>query len=132
MMRRFTRITFIRRIIPEEMSINDELQAFSNALGLVSERDKEKSCFRIFIALLREKQSLSSDEIAHLSNLSRATVIHHLNKLMDAGIVIGNNNKYQLRTHSFAKLVDYLEEDMKTYLRELRRLGEQIDEDLGV
>ncbi len=117
-------------MVPEEMSINEELQAFSDAIGLFTERDKEKSCFRIFISLLRG-HLLTSDEIAAHANLSRATVIHHLNKLMDAGIVIVNENKYQLRTHEFARLVDYLEEDMKQYFHELRKLGEQIDKDLG-
>lgn len=132
MIRRFTRITIVRRLMPDEMTVNEELQEFSNALGMFSERDKEKSCFRIFIVLFRDQNPLTSDEIAAQSHLSRATVIHHLNKLMDAGLVIEQKNHYQLRTHSFAKLVDYLEDDMKMYFEELRRLGENIDRDIGV
>ncbi len=62
MLRRFTRITIIRRIVPEEMTINEELQAFSDAVGLFSERDKEKSCFRVFISLLREHRALTDCE----------------------------------------------------------------------
>ncbi len=114
------------------MTINEELQAFSDAIGLFGERDKEKSCFRIFVTLLRKDFPLTSDEIAELSNLSRGTVIHHINRLMDAGIVIGIKNKYQLRTNKFSKLVEYLEHDVQTYFRELRKLGEQIDEDLMI
>lgn len=132
MIRRFTRITIIKKIVPRGMTINEELQAFSDAIGLFGERDKEKSCFRIFVTLLRKEFPLTSDEIAELSNLSRGTVIHHINRLMDAGIVIGIKNKYQLRTNKFSKLVDYLELDVQNYFRELRKLGEQIDEDLMI
>lgn len=133
MLRRFTRITIIRRIVPEEMTINEELQAFSDAVGLFSERDKEKSCFRVFISLLREHHALTSDEIATIANLSRATVIHHLNRLMDSGLAISTDDgKYALRAYSFEELADHLEEDVHTYFRELRKLGAKIDEDLGL
>lgn len=133
MLRRFSRITIIRRIVPSDMTINEELQAFSDAIGLFSERDKEKSCFRVFITLLREHKPLTSDELAFASNLSRSTVIHHLNKLMDSGLAIATDEgKYALRAYSFEKIADFLEDDVRIYFRELRKLGASIDEDLGI
>ncbi len=77
---RFTRITIIRIKKPERDHINEELQFLGESLGLFSERDKDKSCFRIFIIMvkaLKIGQSLTSDEIAERSNLTRGTVIHH-------------------------------------------------------
>jgi len=52
------RFTIIRdRTMPSE-DINAELQWIGHTLGLFNERDKEKSCFRIFIELLRSTNCL--------------------------------------------------------------------------
>ena len=47
------RITIIRMRRPETPSLNEELQWFGSSLGLFNLRDKDKSCFRIFIELLK-------------------------------------------------------------------------------
>ena len=72
-------------------SLNNELQWFGSSLGLFNLRDKDKSCFRIFIELLKavkHNHPLTSDEIAERLKLTRGTVVHHLNKLMGSCIVI--------------------------------------------
>ena len=71
---RFTRITIIRIKKPEQDHVNDELKYLGESLGLFSERDKDKSCFRIFIVLLKTLktgQRVTSDEIADKTNRSR-------------------------------------------------------------
>ena len=50
---RFVRITIIRTGKPEKDNLNQELQYLGESLGLFSERDKDKSCFRIFIVLVK-------------------------------------------------------------------------------
>jgi biotin operon repressor len=40
---------------------------------------------------------LSSDELAYRTGLSRGTVIHHINKLIDSGIVVPAHRGYILR-----------------------------------
>ena len=62
--------------------VNSDLQWIGNSFGLFGNRDKDSSCFRIFIKLYRnarQSKYLSSDDIAEGLNLSRATVVHHLN-----------------------------------------------------
>src|SRR3990167_11073730 len=80
------KITIISLRRPLEKTINQELQWFGNSLGLFNLRDKDKSCFRVFIELLKAAKAnmpLTSDELAYRLNLSRGTVIHHINKLME-------------------------------------------------
>ncbi len=132
---RFQRITIIKSRSPQRDNLNYELQWLGNSLGLFNIRDKDKSCFRIFIALLKaikRDEMLSSDEIANKLNLSRGTVVFHLNKLMNSGIVVSKNNRYVLRVDNLKELVDEVERDMKKACASLREVAEDIDDKLGL
>ena len=97
---------------------------------MFNKRDKEKSCFRIFINLLKEKEPISSDEIAERSRLSRATVIHHITKLRDSGIVIKEERGYILKERSLEKLTNEIEKDVFQTLERLKEMSRQIDQEL--
>lgn len=129
----FRKITILRIRRPVDQNINAEMQWLSNSLGLVGLRDKSKSCYRVFIELLKaakKGQSLSSDEISYHLGLSRGTVVHHLNKLMAAGIVAHENNKYSLRVKDLKQLVRNLREDLNTSLAEIEEIATEIDKQL--
>lgn len=132
----FTRITIIRRKAPNNNHVNKLLKWFGASLGLFSLRDKDSSCFRIFITLIHDKRAtdegLTSDEIAKRTNLTRGTVVHHLNKLIKGGMVINFENKYSLKVDKLSKLVDVVEEDILKTLQELRNVGEELDDMVGL
>lgn len=112
------------------MSVNDELQWFGSSLGLFGERDKDKSCFRIFIELIKAIKAtggLSSDELAEHLGLTRATVIHHLNTLMERGIVLHEGNRYVMRGDRLSLLVDDLQRDMARAMDEMKSAAEELD-----
>jgi len=116
-------------------NINEELQWFANSLGLFNLRDKDKSCFRIFLELLKASKlnlGLKSEDLAKKLKLSRATVVHHLDKLMKAGIVINEKNYYVLRTNSLEELVDEIRNDVENCFKTLREVAKEIDEKLRV
>lgn len=113
-----------------EKEVNKELQWFGTSLGLFSIRDKDRSCFRVFIELLKStklKRPISSDEIAYRTSLSRGTVIHHINKLMESGIVSYENKKYALRADSLGSLVAEIEKDIKRACDDLKDVAKDID-----
>lgn len=129
------KITILNIRKPRLHDPNKELQWFGESLGLFNMRDKDKSCFRIFIELLKAARislPLSSDEIAFKLGLSRGTVVHHLNKLMQAGIVINDKNKYLLRVNNLKFLIDELEKDLIRSLDNLRNVAEELDDYLGL
>jgi len=66
---------------------------------------------------------LSSDEIAEKSSLSRATVIHHIAKLRDSGIVIKKEKGYALKTRSFEELTNEIEKDITRTMDKLRLIS---------
>ncbi|MBN2142227.1 winged helix-turn-helix transcriptional regulator [Candidatus Woesearchaeota archaeon] len=132
---RYTKITVILGSKPERSDINQELQWFAGSLGLFGLRDKDKSCFRIFITLLKSLKAgerLSSDEIAARTGLTRGTIVHHLNNLMDSGIVRMDRNKYFLRMDSLEEMVDYLKRDADEAWDRIRGVAKNIDEKLGL
>ncbi|HIG93487.1 TPA: ArsR family transcriptional regulator [Candidatus Woesearchaeota archaeon] len=115
-------------------NINQELQWMGTSLGLFNLRDRNSSCFRIFITLIKKakkNEAISSDYIAEKLTLSRGTVVHHLTKLMEAGIVVREREGYVLRESSLQSLVRDLRQDVETMLSELRDVAQKIDEQLG-
>jgi len=126
----YQRITLIKSSRPEGRDINSDLQWLGSSLGLFNIRDKDKSTFRIFIELLKnskKKRLLSSDEIAERLKLSRGTVIHHMNKLMEAGIVMNERNRYLLREDNLELLVTDIGKDIKRTVNDLRTIAKEID-----
>ena len=115
--------------------MNRDQQWFSESLGLFTERDKEKSCFRIFIELIkaaRKKQTLSSDEIAFNANLSRGTVVYHLNRLMESGLIVSHDNRYILRVDNLEELIEEIKKDVIKTLDDLKRIAEDLDDEVGL
>ncbi len=137
-MNRNFRITIFRANPPPvdvKADVNKEIQWFCTSLGLVGNRDKNLSQFRIFITLLRARQKnkmLSSDHIAAETDLTRATVIHHLSKLASSGLIVEEDERYKLAVNNMADLVKQLEADIATSMRELEDVSKRIDERLGL
>jgi len=116
------------------IEINESLQLFSNSLGLFSDRDKESSCFRIFVELIKriKEDGLTSDELALKTNLSRATVLHHINKMMLIGIVTLSKNKYNISSDSLTSLIKNLRDDAVDILNHLNELAINLDKKLKI
>ena len=129
----YPKITIIKIRKPVRNELNEELQWVGASLGLFNLRDKDRSCFRIFVELLKSSKrgiGLSSDEIALRSGLSRGTVIHHINKLIESGLVIVEERKYVLREAKLEPLIDEVEKDVIRSLDGLRAIAKDIDEKL--
>lgn len=126
-----TKITILKLRRKEDGNINQELQWLGNSLGLFNLRDKDSSCFRVFITLVknaRRDKTETSDDIAEQLHLSRGTVVHHLTKLMDTGIVIRIKGGYILREPNLQNIVRDIKTDMESIFRELQEVAEEIDQ----
>lgn len=129
------KITIINIQPHQTDSLNENLQWFGETLGLFNPRDKDSSCFRVFIELLKAAKvgaPMSSDDIAFRLNLTRGTVVHHINKLMEAGLVISQGNRYMLRVNRLITLVDELQKDADRTFGRLRDVAKYVDESLGL
>src|SRR3989338_3577070 len=125
-------IVSVRRV-PEE-NINQDLQWLGSSLGLFNARDKDSSCFRVFITIVKKakrNEPISSDEIAERLQLSRGTVVHHLTRLMDSGIVVRERQGYLLRENTLQRLVEDIHRDIEKTFSDLQNVAKEIDEKLG-
>ncbi len=129
-MDKFKRITIIDSDDDDDLELNDKLQWFSNCVGMFNDRDKEKSCFRIFVNLLKEDEPISSDEIAERSRLSRGTVIHHIIHLRDSGLVVKRDDGYALRTKNLEMLTNEIEKDLLNTMKKIKKISKEIDKEL--
>ena len=128
------KITIIKVRRTSGNDINKELQWLGNSLGLFNQRDKDSSCFRVFITLIkkaRRNEAITSDHSAERLRLSRGTVVHHLTKLMDSGIVVREKRGYILRDMDLSHLVKNLQKDMEAVISEIQEVAKEIDEKLG-
>ncbi|NQV91716.1 helix-turn-helix transcriptional regulator [Candidatus Woesearchaeota archaeon] len=129
-----SRITVIKVRHNNSGNVNKELQWLGDSLGLFGSRDKDSSCFRMFIILVRKSrrnESMSSDDLADNLSLSRATVVHHLKKLLESGIVVRQNRGYILRDANLSALVRDIKNDTNAMLAEIEEVAKEIDDMLG-
>jgi predicted transcriptional regulator len=129
------KITIFKLGKPAKRDINYELQWLGHSLGLFNIRDKDKSCFRIFIELLKsakQREALSSDDIAARLELTRGTIIHHINNLINAGLVIQEKQKYLLRVEKLSHLIEELNRDLENACKDIKDVARDIDEWLGL
>tara|TARA_Y100000310_G_scaffold340855_1_gene438058 strand:- start:3092 stop:3496 length:405 start_codon:yes stop_codon:yes gene_type:complete len=134
MITRFTKITIQRVKRPHE-ELNEELMWLSKSLGLFSTRDKESSCFRVFIELVKAAKrgnELSSDELAYMTGVTRGTVVHHLRKLIGNGLVRVEDNKYSLREKNLELTLKKMKNDFVSAFEQVEELGKEIDKKLGL
>ena len=75
----------------------------------------------------KTKNPLTSDELALKLHLSRGTVIHHINRLMESGLVIHDKNRYMLRVDNLKLLISEVEKDIQRTLGDLKDVASDID-----
>jgi predicted transcriptional regulator len=123
------RIIIIKNRLPKKQ-VNEELQWLGDSLGLFNLRDKDKSCFRVFLELIKaakQGRSLTSDDVAEKLGLSRGTVIHHINKMMESGIIIHTDNRYMLRVDNLTQLILEIRKDIDRTIDDMREIAGDID-----
>ncbi len=117
----------------DDYNVNERIQWFACSLGLFGIRDRDKSCFRVFVELIKaanQDEMRTSDQLSEELVLSRSTVIHHLNKLMDLGLVKNRRSKYGINANSLQGLVERIRGDSKAILDKLEKVAKKLDEEI--
>lgn len=129
----FRKITFVHIRKPDQPELNQDIQWLGSALGLFGVRDKNSSCFRVFVELLKAakvKKGLTSDQIAYLTDLSRGTVVHHLHRLIDAGIVGEMHHTYYLQRGKLVDIVREIQRQTNDFFQDLVNVADDVDKEL--
>jgi predicted DNA-binding transcriptional regulator len=98
------------------------------SLGLVTQRDKDKTTERIFLALLKKQGVVRFDELLKEVRVSKSTLSHHLKKYIRYGILIRTREGYELREYSLEKTIEEIERDIIKEIERIKEVAKKIDE----
>jgi len=102
---------------PEKM-----LKWFCEVFGLSSGDsgdDIEEQILRNFVYAAHGNNGLASSELKLKTDLARSTVIYHLNRFIDSGLLVKRGRKYYLRASEMHKAIEEIEYDIN---REMQRM----------
>lgn len=129
----FDRISLYNIDPPATADINAELQWIGGVFGVFGERDKDSSCFRVFVTIVHATQQeggVTSDDIAARCKLARGTVVHHINKLRDTGLVAPSPGGYRLAQQNMAAVLAGIEDEVQRILSVSKIVAKDIDRKL--
>ena len=121
--------------MPSTTDLGSDVEWFCKCFGFLESRDKEKTAWKIFKALLevtKEGKGLSSDELAEKVGLTRGTMVHHLNKLTKSGLVIRREGRYELRGRSLQRTVREIKRDIERIFENVEQVAEGVDKNLDL
>ena len=120
---------------PPPGSLRKDIDFICKSFGYFSSRDKNCTAGKIFRLMVKkttgESKGLTSDEIAEKLDLSRGTIVYHLNSFIQAGLVKRQNNRYQLRSDSLQKSLEEIKQDVERLFNEMMKIADEIDKQLG-
>ncbi len=116
---------------PIEGNIDKDIEWFCDSLGLLGERDKDKTGLKIFKSILMAKnKGISTTDLSEKVNLSRTAVVHHTKAMISSGLIIKEGGMFELRMRSLQKIVDEIELDVERVLKSIREIAEDIDRNI--
>lgn len=101
---------------------DDMLKWFCDALGLTTSGaadDIEVKLLKTFIIAAANNEGISSSDIKLDKNIARTTIIYHINRLIESGLVVKKGRKYYLRAQGLSNSLEEIEYDIE---REMRRM----------
>jgi predicted transcriptional regulator len=109
--------------VPDKKSTQHLIKWFCLAFGLESDNSSdhgiEEELLGKFITAAYADRGISSSEIKLKNKIARSTVIYHLNRLMDAGLIVKRGRRYYLRATDMYRSIEEIEYDVD---REMRRM----------
>lgn len=114
-------IKFVER--PDSKDQEKMLKWFCDVFGLSGDNDAfdsiEEQILKNFTEAAYRDKGLSSSELKLKTDLARSTVIYHLNRFIDVGLLVKHGRKYYLRASEMQKAMEEMKYDME---REMQRM----------
>ena len=127
------RIVIYRKRLPIEPSIDEDLKWMCEALGLCGPKDKDKTCMRVFkrvIITTQDGTGVTSSELVEEFGLSRTSIVHHLNHLLQSGIVERKKSRYLLRRNNLQRTLTELQHDVQRMFENMQEIANELDREL--
>jgi len=120
---------------PAKADEDDDIEWICRSLSLFTKKDTDKSAYKVFRILLKSSFSgepKTSTEIADELNLARGTVLFHMKKFYDSGLVErAPGRRYVLRESSLEDTIEEMMRDSERIFERMRKIAAGIDKEFG-
>ncbi len=115
--------------MPAAKKPDDIIKWFCEVLGIAagSDSDVEERIFRAFAYAAQTNSGISSSDITLRQGLARSTVIYHINRLIDMGLITKKGRRYYLRATNMARMVEELEYDLDREMNRMLNVAQEFD-----
>jgi transposase len=115
--------------MPDPSDPESILRWFCKVFGLATtEGDSiEEQIFRSFVDAAYSNKGLSSSELKLDTDLSRSTVIYHLNRFIESGLLVKHGRKYALRASELSKAIEEIEYDINREMSRMLNTAKEYD-----
>ena len=119
----------------EKPDFNDPeklIKWFCSVLGLSSEEDSAvtgigEQILGSFARAAYTSEGISSSELKISTGIARSTVIYHLNRFMDSGLLVKKGRKYYLRASEMSKAIEEIEYDIDKEMKRMLDTAKEFD-----
>jgi len=126
----------IRRVErPFSGSLDKELEWICSSLGFLEPIDRDKvaaSVFKEIVQATEKGKPLTSTALAERVDMSRGSVVNHLNNLQRSGLIVRNGRHYFARSRSMFRTIEEIEEDIERIFARMKKTAREIDEEFGI
>ena len=122
----------IRRIERPSHSAEEEFNWLCKSLGFFEPIDKDKTASQVFRQIVMSTETgkgISSTQLSELVEMSRGSIINHLNNLQEAGLIEREGRFYKTRASSVSGTIDELEADVMLVFQQMRKIAQEIDKE---
>jgi len=117
---------------PFSDSVEEEFNWLCKSLGFFEPIDREKTAANIFREIVKATElgkGISSTQLALLVDMSRGSVINHLNNLQEAGLIERHGRLYKTRSSSMFGTINELEADVMFVFQQMKKIAMEIDKE---
>lgn len=103
---------------------------FCEVFGLANDDEDngiEEQILMRFAKAAYQGHGIPSSELKLDKDIARSTVIYHLNRLMDMGIIIKRGRKYYLRAMDMSKTIEEIEYDLNREIMKMLDTAKEMD-----
>lgn len=116
---------------PGDMSKEEYIDWICESFGLFETIDREKTASKIFkelISSLDKGCGMTSTSLGQESNVTRGAALNHLKRMMSAGLVVREGNRYLLRCSSLKRTINEIHRDINRIFEDIEEIAAQIDQ----
>ncbi|MEM0149430.1 MAG: hypothetical protein QXW10_00855 [Candidatus Micrarchaeaceae archaeon] len=107
---------------------------FCEALGLSGEGESdsiESEILKKFLMAAQKNIGISSSNIKLGKGVPRSTVIYHLNRLIESGLIVKRGRKYYMRAQALSTSIEEIEYDIDREFQRMIDMAKEFDRLFG-